>query len=48
MTLKSSSLQWKVVVLDAGSKRLIDGVVKEDDVLKENVTSTPQRRIARE
>ena len=47
ITLKPSSVQWKVVVLDAGSKRLIDGVVREDDILKENVTSTPQRRIAR-
>ena len=27
------------MVLDAGSKRLVDGVVKEDDILKENVTS---------
>lgn len=27
------------MVLDAGSKRLVDGTVKEDDILKENVTS---------
>ena len=27
------------MVLDAGSRRLVDGVVQEDDILKENVTS---------
>lgn len=27
------------MVLDSGSRRVIDGVVKEDDILKENVTS---------
>lgn len=32
-------LQWKVMVLDSGSRRIIDGVVREDDILKENVTS---------
>lgn len=31
--------QWKVMVLDAGSRRLVDGAVKEDDILKENITS---------
>jgi len=30
------------MVLDAGSKRLVDGVVREDDILKENVTSMLQ------
>ncbi|KAL9135469.1 MAG: hypothetical protein Q9175_003335 [Cornicularia normoerica] len=34
--------EWKVVVLDAGSKRLVDGVVKGDDILKENVTNIEQ------
>ena len=34
-------VQWKVMVLDATSKRLLDGVVKEDDILKENITSIP-------
>ncbi|EDN03095.1 conserved hypothetical protein [Histoplasma mississippiense (nom. inval.)] len=29
---------WKVLVLDEGSKKLIDNAVKEDDILKENVT----------
>lgn len=27
------------MVLDSGSKRIIEGVVREDDILKENVTS---------
>jgi len=27
-------------VLDEGSKRLVDGVVREDDILEENVTSS--------
>ncbi len=26
-------------MLDEGSKRLVDGVVREDDILEENVTS---------
>lgn len=34
--------EWKVVVLDAGSKQIVDGVVKEDDILKENVTNMEQ------
>lgn len=33
------------MVLDAGSKRIVDGVVKEDDILKENVTSTSCERV---
>ena len=35
------------MVMDAGSRRLVDGVVKEDDILKENVTSRLQKEIAR-
>ena len=31
--------QWKVLILDEGSKKLVDTVVKEDDILQENVTS---------
>ena len=27
------------MVLDTGSRRIIDSVVREDDILKENVTS---------
>lgn len=31
--------QWKVLILDGGSRKLIDGVVGEDDILALNVTS---------
>ncbi|KAL9127788.1 MAG: hypothetical protein Q9217_003394, partial [Psora testacea] len=34
--------EWKVVVLDTGSKRLVDNAVREDDILKENVTNVEQ------
>ena len=34
--------EWKILVLDAGSRRLVDGSVKEDDILKENVTNIEQ------
>ncbi|KAG8527478.1 uncharacterized protein KY384_007630 [Bacidia gigantensis] len=34
--------EWKVVVLDAMSKRLVDNAVREDDILKENVTNIEQ------
>ena len=34
--------EWKILVLDAGSRRLVDGAVKEDDILKENVTNIEQ------
>ena len=34
--------EWKIVVLDAGSKRLVDNAVREDDILKENVTNIEQ------
>ena len=33
---------WKVVVLDEGSRRLVDNVTQEDDILKENVTNVEQ------
>ena len=32
-------VQWKVFILDDRSKKLVDSVVKEDDILKENVIS---------
>lgn len=35
----SNRSQWKVLILDGGSKKLVDGTVREDDILKENVTS---------
>ncbi|KAL8942274.1 MAG: hypothetical protein Q9216_001747 [Gyalolechia sp. 2 TL-2023] len=31
--------EWKVLVLDGGSRKLIDGVVREDDILELNVTN---------
>jgi len=30
---------WKVLVLDATSRRLIDNVIEEDAILNENVTN---------
>jgi syntaxin-binding protein 1 len=30
-----------VLVVDEESRKLIDNVVKEDDILNENITSTP-------
>ncbi|KAL9598316.1 MAG: hypothetical protein Q9179_003958 [Wetmoreana sp. 5 TL-2023] len=39
-TLRSTDQgEWKVLILDGGSKKLIDGVVREDDILELNVTS---------
>ncbi|KAK2737667.1 vacuolar sorting protein VPS33/slp1 [Myotisia sp. PD_48] len=34
--------EWKVLVVDEGSKRLIDNAVKEDDILNFNVTNILQ------
>ena len=34
--------EWKVVVLDSGSRKLVDNTVREDDILKENVTNIEQ------
>ncbi|KAL9116720.1 MAG: hypothetical protein Q9187_006752, partial [Circinaria calcarea] len=33
---------WKILVLDEGSKRLVDCVTKEDDILQENITNIEQ------
>ncbi|EEH22575.2 hypothetical protein PABG_04786 [Paracoccidioides brasiliensis Pb03] len=33
---------WKVLVVDEGSKKLIDNAVKEDDILNQNVTNIEQ------
>ncbi|KAL8920041.1 MAG: hypothetical protein Q9208_006496 [Pyrenodesmia sp. 3 TL-2023] len=30
--------EWKVLILDDGSRKLVDGVVREDDILELNVT----------
>jgi hypothetical protein len=32
--------QWKILIVDEDSKKLIDNVVKEDDILNLNITST--------
>ena len=34
--------EWKVMVLDAGSRRLVESAVREDDILKENITNIEQ------
>ncbi|KAL9582288.1 MAG: hypothetical protein Q9212_003377 [Teloschistes hypoglaucus] len=34
-----SCLTWKLLILDGGSQKLVDGVVKEDDILELNVTN---------
>lgn len=31
--------QWKVLVIDEAAKKIIDNVVKEDDILNENIAS---------
>ncbi|KAL8666329.1 MAG: hypothetical protein Q9202_001600 [Teloschistes flavicans] len=31
--------EWKLLILDGGSQKLVDGVVKEDDILELNVTN---------
>jgi hypothetical protein len=31
--------QWKVLILDEESKKIIDNVVKEDDILNHNIAS---------
>lgn len=31
--------QWKVLVVDEKSRKLLDATVKEDDILNHNVTS---------
>jgi hypothetical protein len=35
-------MQWKVLVVDEESRRLIDNVLPEDDILHGNVTSEQQ------
>ncbi len=32
-------MQWKVLVIDEAAKKIIDNVVKEDDILNENIAS---------
>jgi len=33
-------LQWKILILDEDTQKLINNVVKEDDILNLNITST--------
>ena len=39
--------EWKVLVVDNGSRRLMDNVVREDDILKENITNIEQIELRR-
>lgn len=32
-------LQWKVLVVDEFSKKILDNVAKEDDILNQNIAS---------
>ncbi|KAL8669411.1 MAG: hypothetical protein Q9168_005999 [Polycauliona sp. 1 TL-2023] len=42
-TIRGTDLgEWKVLILDGGSRKLIDGVVGEDDILGLNVTNIEQ------
>lgn len=34
---------WKVLVLDPDSRRIVDNVLDTDEILNENITSTPPR-----
>ncbi|KAH0556222.1 hypothetical protein GP486_005851 [Trichoglossum hirsutum] len=34
--------EWKVLVIDEAAKKLIDNVIKEDDILNENITNIEQ------
>lgn len=35
--------QWKVLVIDEDSKKILDSVVKEDDILNQNIASMHAR-----
>ncbi|KAL8913814.1 MAG: hypothetical protein Q9171_001417 [Xanthocarpia ochracea] len=42
-TIRGTDLgEWKVLILDGGSRKLIDGVVGEDDILELNITNIEQ------
>jgi hypothetical protein len=38
-TSLTNSLQWKILIVDEESQKLINNVVKEDDILNLNITS---------
>jgi syntaxin-binding protein 1 len=35
-----TTAQWKILIVDDDSQKLINNVVKEDDILNLNITST--------
>ena len=37
------SPQWKILVVDETSKKILDNAVKEDDVLNQNIASMRRR-----
>jgi len=39
LTMMLTRAKWKVLVIDEGAKKIIDNVIKEDDILNENITS---------
>ena len=41
-------MQWKVLVIDEAAKKIIDNVVKEDDILNENIASKLHMEIHRD
>jgi hypothetical protein len=38
LQLSATPSQWKLFIVDEESRKLIDNVAKEDDILNENVT----------
>lgn len=39
-TRNANAPQWKILIVDEDSQKLITNVVKEDDILNSNITST--------
>lgn len=39
MLTTSAAFQWKVLVVDTQSKKLLDNAVAEDDILNQNIAS---------
>jgi len=37
-TVRYTDAEWKLFIIDEESRKLIDNVAKEDDILNENVT----------
>jgi syntaxin-binding protein 1 len=38
---RTTQNDWKVLVIDEGTKRIIDSSVNEDDILNHNIASMP-------